>query len=192
MVSLRCKLFVKSELEKLGLTCTSLDLGVVEIKENISKEQREALNNNLKKSGLILQEDSQKILVEKIQDLIIEMAQNADNVPDENVSDYLSKKLNYDYNYLSNTFSEVKGITIRHYIILQRIEKVKELLIYDELPLTEIAFKLNYSSVAHLSNQFKKITGLTPTYFKQMKERPKGNPEDLKPYEFSHHEMILE
>lgn len=179
MVSLRCKMLVKSELEKLGLTCTSVDLGVVEIKEDISKEQLETFNKNLKKAGLELLDDSKNILVEKIKSVIVEMIHYADEVPRVNDSDYISEKLNYDYTYLSNTFSEVKGITIQQYIILHKIEKVKELLLYDELSLTEIAYKLHYSSVAHLSNQFKKITGLTPTYFKTLKEKKLKNLEDL-------------
>lgn len=179
MVSLRCKMLVKSELEKLGLTCTSVDLGVVEIKEDISKEKLEIFNKNLKKAGLELLDDSKNILVEKIKSVIVEMIHYADEVPRVNDSDYISEKLNYDYTYLSNTFSEVKGITIQQYIILHKIEKVKELLLYDELSLTEIAYKLHYSSVAHLSNQFKKITGLTPTYFKSLKEKKLKNLEDL-------------
>jgi AraC-like DNA-binding protein len=179
MVSLRCKLLVKSELEKLGLTCVSVDLGMVDIREEISKEQLETFNNNLKKSGLELLDDKKNILVEKIKAVIIEMIHYSDEVPKVNDSDYISEKLNYDYTYLSNTFSEVKGMTIQQYIILHKIERVKELLIYDELTLTEIAYKLHYSSVAHLSNQFKKVTGLTPTYFKELKEKRDRSLEDL-------------
>lgn len=179
MVSLRCKMVVKSELEKLGLTCVSVDLGMVEIKEEISNEQLEIFNQNLKKSGLELLDDKKNILIEKIKAVIIEMIHYSDQVPKVNDSDYISQKLNYDYTYLSNTFSEVKGITIQQYIILHKIEKVKELLIYDELTLTEIAHRLHYSSVAHLSNQFKKVTGLTPTYFKELKQVREKNLEDL-------------
>jgi AraC-like DNA-binding protein len=179
MVSLRCKMLVKSELEKLGLTCVSVDLGMVDIKEEISKEQLEILDKNLKKSGLELLDDKKNILVEKIKAVIVEMIHYSDVVPKVNDSDYISEKLDYDYTYLSNTFSEVKGITIQQYIILHKIEKVKELLIYDELSLTEIAHNLHYSSVAHLSNQFKKVTGLTPTYFKELKEVREKNLEDL-------------
>ncbi len=179
MVSLRCKMLVKSELEKLGLTCISVDLGMVEIREDISKELLETFNKNLKKSGLELLDDKKNILVEKIKAVIIEMIHYSDEVQKVNDSDYISEKLNYDYTYLSNTFSEVKGMTIQQYIILHKIERVKELLIYDELTLTEIAYKLHYSSVAHLSNQFKKVTGLTPTYFKDLKEKRTRNLEDL-------------
>ena len=179
MVSLRCKMLVKSELEKLGLTCVSIDLGMIEIKEDISDEQLETFNINLKKAGLELLDDKKNILVERIKAVIVEMIHYSDEVPKVNDSSYISDKLNYDYNYLSNTFTEVKGMTIQHYIILHKIEKVKELLIYDELTLTEIAYKLHYTSVAHLSNQFKKVTGLTPTYFKELKDMRQSNLEDL-------------
>ena len=172
-------MLVKSELEKLGLTCVSVDLGMVEIREEVSKEQLETFNKNLKKAGLELLDDKKNILVEKIKAVIIEMIHYSDEVPKVNDSDYISEKLNYDYTYLSNTFSEVKGMTIQHYIILHKIERVKELLIYDELTLTEIAYKLHYSSVAHLSNQFKKVTGLTPTYFKELKDKRGRTLEDL-------------
>jgi AraC-like DNA-binding protein len=145
----------------------------------VSKEQLEIFNNNLKKSGLELLDDKKNILGEKIKALIVEMIHYEDEVPKVNDSDYISEKLGYDYTYLSNTFSEVKGMTIQQYIILHKIERVKELLIYDELTLTEIAHKLHYSSVAHLSNQFKKGTGLTPTYFKELKEMRARNLEDL-------------
>jgi AraC-like DNA-binding protein len=179
MVSLRCKMVVKSELEKLGLNCSTVELGFVDVKEEITKDQLEEFSKNLKKSGLELLDDKKNILVEKIKSVIIEMIHYSDEVPKVNDSDYISEKLNYDYTYLSNTFSEVKGITIQQYIILHKIEKVKELLIYDELTLTEIAHRLHYSSVAHLSNQFKKVTGLTPTYFKELKEVRQRNLEDL-------------
>lgn len=179
MVSLRCKMLVKSELEKLGLTCVSVDLGMVDVREEVSKEQLEAFNKNLKKAGLELLDDKKNILVENIKAVIIEMIHYSDEVPKVNDSVYISEKLNYDYTYLSNTFSEVKGMTIQQYIILHKIERVKELLIYDELTLTEIAYKLHYSSVAHLSNQFKKVTGLTPTYFKELKEKRGRNLEEL-------------
>ena len=179
MVSLRCKMLVREELKKLGLTCISVELGVVEIEENITAEQRELFSENLKKAGLELLDDKKNILVERIKNVIIEMIHYDGDMPKINDSDFISEKLNYDYTYLSNLFSEVKGITIQQYIILHRIEKVKELLLYDELTLTEIAYKLHYSSVAHLSNQFKKITGLTPTYFKELKDKREKNLEDL-------------
>lgn len=179
MVSLRCKLMVKEELLKLGLHYVNVDLGTIEVLENMSNEQREQLKRNLLKSGLELLDDNKSILIEKIKNVITEMIHYAEEVPKVNYSDYISEKLDYDYTYLANTFSEVKGITIQQYIILNKIERVKELLIYDELTLTEISYRLHYSSVAHLSNQFKKITGLTPTFYKQLKDKRKKNLEDL-------------
>jgi AraC-like DNA-binding protein len=172
-------MLVKEELKKLGIDCVSVDLGMVEIRDDISDEQLETFAKNLRKSGLELLDNKRNILVEKIKSVIVEMIHYEDEVPKVNDSDYISEKLGYDYTYLSNTFSEVKGITIQQYIILNKIERVKELLLYDELTLTEIAYKLHYSSVAHLSNQFKKITGLTPTYFKELKEKREKNLEDL-------------
>ncbi|MBL0309936.1 MAG: helix-turn-helix transcriptional regulator [Bacteroidetes bacterium] len=171
MVSLRCKMMVKEELKKLGLHYVIVNLGSIEIMEDITQAQREELKANLLQSGLELLDDSKAILIEKIKNLIIEMVHNTDEMPDVNFSDYLCKKLDYDYTYLSNIFSEVKGITIQQFIINHKIERVKELLIYDELNLTEISYKLHYSSVAHLSNQFKKVTGLTPSFFKELKKK---------------------
>ncbi|WP_441000143.1 helix-turn-helix domain-containing protein [Fodinibius sp. SL11] len=179
MVSLRCKMLVKEELKKIGIDCVSVSLGMVEIKDDITEEQLKIFSRNLKKSGLELLDDKRNILVEKIKSVIIEMIHYEDEVPKVNDSDYISEKLGYDYTYLSNTFSEVKGITIQQYIIMHKIERVKELLLYDELTLTEIAYKLHYSSIAHLSNQFKKVTGLTPTYFKELKGKREKNLEDL-------------
>ena len=179
MVSLRCKLMVKAELEKLGLQSTSIDLGVVELPYDLSDEQRALLRTNLLKSGLELLDDSKSVLIERIKNIIIEMIHYSDELPEQNYSSYISSKLQYDYTYLSNIFSEVKGITIQQFIILNKIERVKELLLYDELSLTEISHKLHYSSVAHLSNQFKKITGLIPSYFKKMKNARKNNLEQL-------------
>ena len=179
MVSQRCKLLVKEELKKLGLTYTTLDLGVVEILGDIPKHKRILFRENLFKSGLELLDDTRSILIERIKTAIIEMIHHTDEIPKKNYSGYLSEKLGYDYTYLSNTFSEVKGTTIQHYIINHKIEKVKELLLYDELNLTEIANKLHYSSPSHLSNQFKKVTGLTPSFFKKMKKKRQQNLENL-------------
>ncbi|WP_235689660.1 helix-turn-helix domain-containing protein [Fulvivirga lutea] len=179
MVSLRCKMMVKEELRKLGLHYVNVDLGVIEVLENISDAQRSQLRDNLLRSGLELLDDGKSILIEKIKNLITEMIHYSEELPKVNYSDHISEKLNYDYTYLANTFSEVKGITIQQYIIINKIERVKELLIYDELTLTEIAYKMHYSSVAHLSHQFKKITGLTPTFYKQLKDKRKRNLEDL-------------
>jgi AraC-like DNA-binding protein len=170
---------VKEELEKLGLHHIVLDLGMVEILEDITVTQHDLLKANLLKSGLELLDDKKSILIEKIKSLIIEMIHYTDELPKVNYSDYISDKLGYDYTYLSNIFSEVKGTTIQHFIIMHKIEKVKELLLYDELNLTQISYKLGYSSVAHLSNQFKKVTGLSPSFYKKLKEKRNSNLENL-------------
>jgi len=179
MVSLRCRMLVKEELKKLGLNNVIVDLGMVEILEDISEEQRAQLNKNLLKSGLELLENKKGILIEKIKNVITEMVHYSDEIPTVNYSDYLSEKLGYNYTYLSNIFSEVKGITIQQYIIMHKIERVKELILYDELSLSEISYKLHYSSPAHLSNQFKKVTGLTPSYYKKMKQKRNRNLENM-------------
>jgi len=171
MVSLRCKMVVKSELDKLGLHYTKVELGEAEVMEDINEEQYKQLKDGLLQSGLELMDDQKSILIERIKNAIVEMIHYADELPKINFSEYISDKLKHDYTYLANLFSEVTGITIEHYIIAHKIERVKELLLYDELNLTEISYKLNYSSVAHLSNQFKKVTGLTPTFFKNLKNK---------------------
>lgn len=174
-------MIVKSELENLGLHYKSVDLGEAEIMEDVSTEQFAELNIALRKSGLELMDDKKSILIEKIKNVIVEHVHYSDL--DEplkiNFSNHLAKKLNHDYTYLSNLFSEVQGTTIEHFIIIHKIERVKELLVYDKLTLTEIAYKLHYSSVAHLSTQFKKITGLTPSHFKQLRNKRLNNLEDL-------------
>jgi AraC-like DNA-binding protein len=164
-------MLVKAELKELGLHFINVELGVVEIAEDITLEQREILNSNLLQSGLELMDDKKSMLIEKIKIVITEMIHYNDELPKVNYSEYISKVMGYDYTYLANIFSEVKGITIEHYIIAHKIEKVKELLLYDELNLTEISYKMNYSSVSHLSTQFKKVTGLTPTFFKNLKDK---------------------
>jgi len=179
MVSLRCKMLVKEELRKLGLQFIVVDLGTVEIMGDLTRDQHDQLKTNLLKSGLELLDDKKTILIEKIINVIVDMIHYSEEVPKVNYSDLISEKLNYDYTYLSNIFSEVKGITIQQFIIIHKIERVKELLLYDELNLSEISYKLNYSSVAHLSNQFKKVTGLTPSYYKQLKRKRLGNLENL-------------
>ncbi len=179
MVSLRCKMMVKEELLKLGLDFVIVDLGMVEILQDITAQQRNLLKINLEKSGLELLDDKRAILIEKIKNVIVELIHHSDELPKVNFSEFLSEKLNYDYTYLSNIFTEVKGITIQQFIIIHKIERVKELLLYDELNLTEISYKLHYSSVAHLSNQFKKITGLSPSFYKQLKQKRMGNLENL-------------
>jgi len=171
MVSLRCKLIVKSILERMHLHVIVVELGEVEIVEDISTDQQIALKALLLSSGLELMEDKKSMLIEKIKNIIVEMIHYSEEPPLLNFSNFLSEKLDYDYNYLSNLFSEVKGTTIEHFIIANKIERAKELLIYNELTLTQIADKLHYSSVAHLSNQFKKVTGLTPSFFKNMKHK---------------------
>jgi AraC-like DNA-binding protein len=179
MVSTRCKMAVKDELKKLGLHFILVDLGVVDIMEEITPEQRNQLRTALKSSGLELMDDKKAVLIERIRNIIIEMVHYSKELPKTNFSDYLSEKLNYDYTYLANLFSEVQGTTIEKFIIAHKIERVKELIIYDELNLTEIAWLMHYSSVAHLSNQFKKITGLTPSHFKQLKDKRRIAIEDV-------------
>lgn len=179
MVSLRCKMMVKEELKKLGIHYVILDLGMVELLEDITEEQRAQLKINLLKSGLELLEDQRSILIERIKNVITEMVHYSDELPDINYSEYISKQIGHDYTYLSNIFSEVKGITIQQFIIMHKIERVKELLLYDELNLTEISYKLHYSSVAHLSNQFKKVTGLSPSFYKKLKQKRMQNLENL-------------
>jgi AraC-like DNA-binding protein len=171
MVSLRCKMIVKAELKRLRVPFTTVELGEVETTGVISPKKLTLLKKVLLNFGLELMEDKKSILIEKIKNIIVEMIHYSDEPPQVNFSEYISKKLDYDYNYLSNLFSAVKGITIEHYIIAHKIERAKELLLYDELTLTEIAFKLHYSSVSHFSNQFKRVTGLTSSFFKSLKHK---------------------
>lgn len=171
MVSLRCKLVVKEALESLGLHFVILELGIVEIMQDLTEEQHLQLYDILLKSGLELMDDKKSVLIEKIKNIIIEMVHYSDELPKVTYSDYISEKMGLDYTYLSKLFSEVRGITIEHFIIAHKIERVKELLLYDELNLTQISYIMNYSSVSHLSKQFKKVTGLTPSFFKKLKEK---------------------
>jgi len=171
MVSNRCKIAVKEELNKLGLHFIVIDLGEVEVMEDITSGQRAQLKAGLLDSGLELMDDKRGILIEKIKSAIIETIHHKDEMVKIKFSDFLSEKLEYDYTYMANLFSEVQGTTIEQFIIAHKVERIKELLIYGELNISEIAWKLNYSSVAHLSNQFKKVTGLSPTHFKQMKDK---------------------
>ena len=173
MVSLRCKMAVKEELDKLKLKHTSIELGEVNLKKDITGDDREFLRKGLLKKGLELIDDKKSQLIEKTKTIIIELIHYSEENPKINYSDYISEKLDYNYNHLSSLFSEVTGTTIVNYIIINKIERVKELLLYDELTLTEISLLMEYSSVAHLSHQFKKITGLTPTYFKKIKQYKK-------------------
>lgn len=179
MVSTRCKMMVKEELLKLGVKYVYIDLGVVELVDELSKSQYDELKIALGSCGLELMDDKKAMLIEKIKNVIIEMVHYSEELPKINYSEYISEKLKLDYTYMSRTFSEVKGITIEHYIISQKIERVKELLLYDELNLTQISYIMNYSSVAHLSLQFKKVTGLTPSFFKQLKENRRNSIDDI-------------
>jgi AraC-like DNA-binding protein len=171
MVSLCCIKMVRTELDKLDIQHGTVELGEVEVKNSITEEQRADLQKTLSKSGFELLDDPKVILIEKVKNLIIDMIHHSKQLPNVNYSVYISEKLDYDYTYLSSMFSDAKGVTIENYIIAHKIERVKELLLYDELTLTEISYQLDYSSVSHLSRQFKKVTGLTPTYFKQMKHK---------------------
>jgi AraC-like DNA-binding protein len=179
MVSNRCKLAVKEVLKSLGLHFIIVDLGEVEIMEDLSPEQRELLQAELLRSGLELMDDRKGILIERIKNAVVEMVHHSDENLKINFSDYLEEKLQYDYTYLANLFSEVQGSTIGQFIIAHKVERVKELITYGELNISEIAWKMNYSSVAHLCNQFKKITGLTPTHFKQLKEKRRRPIEEI-------------
>jgi len=170
---------VKEELKKLGLHFIVVDLGEIEIMEDITDAQREELKNALINSGLELMDDKRSVLIEKIKNIVVEMIHYSDELPKINYSDYISEKLDYDYTYLSNLFSEINGITIQQFIITHKIERVKELLFYDELSLTEISYRMQYSSVAHLSNQFKKVTGLTPSQFKHLKFKHRNQIEEI-------------
>jgi AraC-like DNA-binding protein len=162
---------VKAELDKLNIEHGKVELGEVEVNNAMSEDQRSDLKIVLRKSGFILMDDPKSILIEKVINLVINMVHHNDQMPAENYSDYISKKLGYDFKYISRIFSDVRGMTIENYIIAHKIERAKELILYNELSLTEISYKLNYSSLAHLSSQFKKVTGLTPTYFKHMKHK---------------------
>jgi AraC-like DNA-binding protein len=179
MVTNRCKTAVKEVLKDLGFHFIMVDLGEVEIMEDLSKKQREQLRLALHHSGLELLEDKRAILIEKVKNIIIEMVHHSNEPIKTNFSDYLSQRLNYDYTYLANLFSEVQGTTIQQFVIFHKIERIKELIMYDELNISEIAFLMNYSSVAHLSNQFKKTTGLSPSHFKNLKNRKRSSIENV-------------
>jgi methylphosphotriester-DNA--protein-cysteine methyltransferase len=172
-------MLVKAELEKLHIPYTTVELGEVETAKDLSTEQLEQLKTALLRSGLELMDDKRAMLVEKIKNVIVEAVHYSDEFPEMNFSDYLVGKLHHDYTHMANIFSQTKGITIEHYLIFHKIEKVKELLVYDELTLTQIAQKLNYSSTAHLSNQLKKITGLTPTFFKSIVNQRRSSAKDV-------------
>jgi len=172
-------MIVQEALDSLNIKYVDIELGLVETVVSTSEKKRRELEEILKKSGLQLLNDKKSILIEKIKVVIIQMVHYSDELPAQNYSEYLSEKLGYDYTYLANTFSEVKGITIQHFIIIHKIERAKELMLYNEMNLTEIAYTLHYSSVAHLSNQFKKITGLSPSFYRQLGLKRKQNLEDI-------------
>lgn len=171
MVSVRCKMAVQDKLDKLGLHYGQVDLGEVEFKEDITPQQHTQLQHELQQLGVELLDHHKGCLIAKIQTVILKMVHQADTLPKTKNSDYISQQLNRDYTYLASLFSEATGVTIERSIIRHKIERVKELLLYDELNLTEIADKLNYSSISHLSGQFKRETGLTPSFFKQLKHK---------------------
>jgi YesN/AraC family two-component response regulator len=179
MVSNRCKLTVKELLKNLGLHFVLVDMGVVDIMENITTFQLEQIRVALLSSGLELMDNKRAVLVEKIKNIVIEMVHFKDETPKVNFSIYLSEKLDYDYTYLSNLFSDVQGITIEKFIIVHKIERVKELIIYDELSLKEIAWNMHYCSVSHLSNQFKMITGFSPSHYKNLKNKRRSPIEEI-------------
>lgn len=179
MVCSRCKMVVKSVFENMGINPIAVELGEVELKNDIQENEKQELLKKLREIGFDLIDDKKSKTIDKIKTLIIDLVQNKNNDLKTNLSDYISQELHQDYNTLSNLFSEVENTTIEKYFINQKIEKVKELIIYDELSLSEIAYSLNYSSVSHLSNQFKKITGFSPTYFKNLKSIKRRQIEDL-------------
>jgi len=179
MVSARCKMAVKEALKNLGLHFIVVDLGEVEIMEELTNSQRDELTHALLNSGLKLMDDKKAVLIEKIKNAIVELIHHTNDAIKTNFSDFLSEKLHHDYTYLANLFSEVQGTTIEQFIISHKIERIKELIIYDELNITEIAYMMNYSSVAHLSNQFKKVTGLSPSHFKKLKDKRRSPLEEI-------------
>lgn len=179
MVCIRCKLVVKDELTKLGLKYITVELGEAELADSVSPAQREQIRAALLQSGLELMDDKKSVLIQKIKNVIIEMVHYSEEPLTINFSRFLSEKLDHNYTYLANLFTEVQGMTIEKFIIAHKVERVKELLVYNELTLTQIAYKLHYSSVSHLSAQFKKVTGLTPTFFKNLKDKRRSMLENV-------------
>lgn len=179
MVSLRCKMKVKSELEKFGIHYKSVELGEVNLSEPITEATKIKLKTELHRSGLELMDNKKAMLIEKIINIIVEMVHYSDEFSNVNFSTFLSEKMHQDYHKLAEIFSKTKGVTIEHFIILHKIERIKELLIYDELSISEISYKMHYSSAAHLSRQFKQFTGLTPSFFKSLSIRKRTNLEDI-------------
>jgi AraC-like DNA-binding protein len=179
MVSMRCKLSVISILNNYGLSYKSVELGEVELKDPISEQTRTKLKASLHASGLELLSNEKTILIERVINIIVDMVHHSQEMPKVNISTFIAEKTHLDYHLLSDLFSRTKGVTIEHFIILHKVERIKELIMYDDLNLSEIADKMHYSSLAHMSKQFKQITGLTPTFFKNMAKRTRSNIEDL-------------
>ena len=179
MVCNRCKMVVNSELDKFGLHPITVELGQVDIIETLNKEKSAELNELLVRLGFELIDDKKSRVIEKVKNLIIDLVYSKSNLLKNNLSESITTTIGQDYSYISSQFSQQESITIEHYYILQKIERVKELIVYDELSLSEIAFQLNYSSMSHLSKQFKKVTGLTPTDFKNLKEQKRMSIENL-------------
>ena len=179
MVCIRCKMKVKEELSRLNIHYTGIELGEVELAQEISQEQREELKASLLLAGLELMDDNKSVLLQRIKNVIIDMVHNSTTPPTFNFSAFLSQKLDHNYTYLANLFSETQGTTIEKFIILHKIERVKELLVYNELSLTEIAHLMHYSSVSHISTQFKKVTGLTPSHFKKLRSKRRNMLENV-------------
>jgi len=179
MESDRCIATVKSELNKLGLRYKRVELGEIELIENISAKKILLIDNALRPTGLELMKDKNAQLVENIKVSISQLINLSEELPKPKTSEFISKKVNSDYSYLSNIFSSIQGISIEKYIIIRKVERIKELLVYGKLSLVDIAFKLHYSSVAHLSNQFKKVTGLTPSFFKILRKKKDSNSQNV-------------
>ena len=179
MVSIRCKMVVKEALRAMGLHFVVVDLGEIEVMEDLTDEQRRKLKTTLLKVGLELMDDKKAMMIERIKNVIIEMVHYPDVYIKVNFSNYLSEKLSYDYTYLANLFSEVQGTTIEQFIISHKVERIKELIIYGEWNITEIAHRMNYSNLAHLSSQFKKVTGLSPSHFKKLKDKRRSPIENI-------------
>ncbi|MFN6378410.1 MAG: helix-turn-helix domain-containing protein [Flavobacteriales bacterium] len=179
MVSMRCKLLVISILNNYGLSYRSVELGEVELHDPISEQTRNKLKASLHSSGLELLSSEKTILIERVINIVVDMVHHTKDMPKVNISTFIAEKTNLDYHRLSDLFSRTKGVTIEHFIILHKVERIKELIMYDDLNLSEIADKMHYSSLAHMSKQFKQITGLTPSFFKHMAKRTRSNIEDL-------------
>lgn len=179
MVCNRCVMVVEQILNRLAIPFHNVQLGEVDIEKELTTVQEAALDDQLHAVGFSLIDDRKQRMIEQIKNLVVKMVHQNAETPRQNFSDFLSAQLHYDYTYLSNLFSDVEGTTIEQYIIRQKIERAKELLVYDEMTLSEIADQMGYSSVAHLSSQFKKVTGLTPSHFRQIRENKRKPLDEL-------------